>query len=40
VNSFEVSIRYVAVLTLATLSAVLFGLFTLFERIVEQWVDV
>jgi NitT/TauT family transport system permease protein len=40
INSFEVSTRYVAVLTLATLSAVLFGLFTLIERIVEQWVDV
>lgn len=39
VNSFEVSTRYVAVLTLATLSAILFGLFTLIERIVEQWVD-
>jgi NitT/TauT family transport system permease protein len=39
VNSFEVSTRYVAVLTLATLSAVLFGSFTLIERIVEQWVD-
>ncbi len=39
VNSFEVSIRYVAVLTLATLSAILFGIFTLIERIVEQWVD-
>lgn len=38
INSFEVSTRYVAVLTLATLSAVLFGLFTLLERIVEQWV--
>jgi NitT/TauT family transport system permease protein len=39
INSFEVSTRYVAVVTLATLSAVLFGLFTLIERIVEQWVD-
>jgi NitT/TauT family transport system permease protein len=39
VNSFEVSTRYVAVLTLATLSAILFGTFTLIERIVEQWVD-
>lgn len=39
VNSFEVSTRYVAVLTLATISAGLFGLFTLIERIVEQWVD-
>jgi NitT/TauT family transport system permease protein len=40
INSFEVSTRYVAVLTLAMLSAVLFGLFTLIERIVEQWVDI
>lgn len=39
INSFEVSTRYVAVLTLATLSAFLFGLFTLIERLVEQWVD-
>ena len=39
VNSFEVSTRYVAVLTLAALSAILFGIFSLIERIVEQWVD-
>lgn len=36
-NSFEVSTRYVAVITLATLSATLFGLVTLLERIVQQW---
>jgi NitT/TauT family transport system permease protein len=39
INSFEVSTRYVAVLTLAMLSAVLFGVFTLIERIVQQWVE-
>jgi NitT/TauT family transport system permease protein len=39
INSFEVSTRYVAVLTLATLSAVLFGLFTLIERIAQRWVE-
>lgn len=39
INSFEVSTRYVAVLTLAALGAFVFGMFTLLERIVEQWVD-
>ncbi len=40
INSFEVSTRYVAVLTLAALSALLFGLITLFERIVDEWLGI
>lgn len=39
INSFEVSIRYVAVLTLAALSALLFGTITVLERMVERWVE-
>ncbi|PZS09729.1 MAG: ABC transporter permease [Chloroflexi bacterium] len=37
INTFEVSTRYVALLTLAVLSASMFGAITLLERIVQQW---
>jgi NitT/TauT family transport system permease protein len=37
INSFDVSTRYVAVITLAALSATLYGLVTLAERMVQQW---
>lgn len=40
INTFEVSTRYVALITLAGLSAVLFGLVTLCERILQEWQDV
>jgi NitT/TauT family transport system permease protein len=39
INTFEVSTRYVALITLAGLSVALFALATLFERIVQQWAD-
>ncbi|GAC1323701.1 MAG: ABC transporter permease [Chloroflexota bacterium] len=37
INTFEVSTRYVALITLAALSASMFGLVTLCERVVQQW---
>jgi NitT/TauT family transport system permease protein len=40
INSFEVSTRYVAVITLAALSALFFGSITLIERIVDQWLAI
>ena len=39
INSFEVSTRYVALITLALLSAVLYGAATLVERISQQWLE-
>ena len=39
INSFEVSTRYVALITLAVLSASMYGLVTLLERILQQWLD-
>lgn len=39
VANFEVSIRYVALITLAALSMLLYGLVTLLERIILQWQD-
>jgi NitT/TauT family transport system permease protein len=39
INSFEVATRYVAVITLGALSAAVFGLVTLLERILQQWQD-
>lgn len=37
INTFEVSTRYVALITLGALSASMFALVTLTERIVQQW---
>lgn len=37
ISSFEVTTRYVAVITLAGLSATMYGLVTLLERVVQQW---
>jgi len=37
INTFEVSTRYVALITLAALSAIMFSLVTLCERVVQQW---
>lgn len=39
INTFDVSTRYVVLITLAVVSMTLFSLITVFERIVRQWVD-
>lgn len=39
INSFEVSTRYVALITLALLSAVLYGAATFAERYLQQWLE-
>jgi NitT/TauT family transport system permease protein len=39
ISTFEVSTRYVAVITLAVLSGSMFGIVTLLERIAQRWLD-
>lgn len=40
INSFDSSTRYVAVISLGILSAGLFGLVTILERIAQEWLDI